>query len=291
MKILQILFALLLFCAFNSSFAQVNHPFPNKNGEWTMQEWGPEIDRIHKYYIQKDTLINTKVYSIISHQGDYFVRCALRTDSLKVYARNINDLKGNDYMPIDTNEYVLYDYGLMVGDRIKVANYFESAWITERIDTIEFEVREVDSVKINEKYRRRLKLFGGMNDQDWIDGIGSTISPIYQAFMTEFEVGFDLISYCEEGENIYGGYCKTDDVQNFTNPFKLSYNAKDKMLNINTVDNQLLIVKIINSMGRQVHSSTEHDNTQLDLSHLSKGYYIVCLRSGSSSYNQKIIIN
>jgi hypothetical protein len=212
MKNLQILFTLLLFCAFNCSFAQVKYPFPNKNGEWTVLHWGPEpeYNSTFKSFVEKDTVINNKAYSIIGHQDGAYVRCALRTDSLKVYALNIRGINGDDAEVCDTCEYVLYDYGLKVGDHFKVANYFEGSWTTEQPDIVEFEVWQVDSVKINEKYRRRLKLFGGMNDQDWIDGIGSSISPIYQAFMTEFENGFDLRCYRENGKRVFGYHCEPD---------------------------------------------------------------------------------
>lgn len=150
MKNLQILFLLLLFCAFNNSFAQVNHPFPNKNGEWTVLHWGPEPEYNTTFisFVEKDTVINNKAYSIIGHQDGIYVRCALRTDSLKVYAININASKNSNKASIDSNEYVLYDYGLKVGDHFKVANYFEYSWTPEdELDTVEFEVREVDSIK------------------------------------------------------------------------------------------------------------------------------------------------
>jgi len=290
-KKLLIAFAFLLFCLYYNGFAQLNYPFPNKDGEWYVLKWTPEPEYnfVFMSHVEKDTLINDKVYSILELCEDG-IRCALRSDSIKVYAVNINDLKGNDYVSINTNEYVLYDYSLKVGDYFEMINYDDRSWIP--IDTVVFEVLKVDSINIKGQYRKQLHLGGGKgNSQYWIEGIGSTISPIYQACLTEFEQGFDLNCYREKGKNIYGYYCEPDYVRTIENPIKANYNAYEKTLQLKVDGCLPVTVDIFDSMGRLVCSSSESPQSQLDLSFLSKGCFIIHLLCGKNSYSQKIIIN
>jgi hypothetical protein len=129
-----------------------------------------------------------------------------------------------------------------------------------------------------------------MNDQYWIEGIGSTISPLYQAFMTEFEESFRLKCYSENGVTLYG-YCKTNEVNSYTYAPEARYSAPEKMLILNGAENSTCTIAIFNTKGQLVCSSTEHANSQIDLSFLRKGIYVVALQSGEYSFSQKIMVN
>jgi hypothetical protein len=129
-----------------------------------------------------------------------------------------------------------------------------------------------------------------MNDQYWIEGIGSTISPLYQAFMTEFEESFRLKCYRENGVTLYG-YCKSNEVDSYTNAPEAHYSAPEKMLFLNGAENSTCTIAIFNTKGQFVCSSTELANTNIDLSFLGKGIYVVSLQSGEYSFSQKIIVN
>lgn len=157
MKKSQLLFLLLLLFAFNS-FAQLNHPFPNKDGEWVVGGGSPGGTWQFKSFVEKDTIINNKEYSIIN-AGEYYVRAAVRSDSTKVYALNINDSPDEVNWPFDSTEYVLYDYGLEVGDIFTIINFSEWAWIP--FDTVDFKVSTVDYIDVKGESRKRIGFRGG----------------------------------------------------------------------------------------------------------------------------------
>jgi hypothetical protein len=209
MKALNLFMLLLLLVG--NSFAQVKHPFPNKDGEWMVNEQGPSGMYYNNiFFVEKDTVISNKEYSIISHKYSRFSRCALRSEGVKVYARNIMNEWEMMYNPNDTNEYVLYDYGLKVGDKIQVPFYHIGNWERTTPESVTLTVNEIDSIKIGKEYRKRLTLNNYRGPHCWIDGIGSSIAPIYQLFMDVFEITYRLDCYLENGERVFGEGCEPD---------------------------------------------------------------------------------
>jgi len=285
--ILQLLFLFLFLFAVSSSYSQGKYPFPNKDGEWVVREMSPGLPWEYKVFVEKDTIINNLAYSILKVDKRY-VRAAVRSDSTKVYAVNINDVPDEVNWPFDSTEYVLYDYGLRVGDHFSMVNYYDYNW--EPIDTVDFEVTSVDYISVKGDQRKRIGLSKSLNYQYWIEGIGSTISPLYPAFLTEFEVGYQLDCYRENGKNIYNA-CGLDAVNSLQNQVESSFNSNEKILLLNAEGHLPITVTIFNSKGSLVCTSIESPQGQLDLSFLSKGCFIIHLLCGKNSYSQKIIIN
>ncbi|MFA9388461.1 MAG: T9SS type A sorting domain-containing protein [Prolixibacteraceae bacterium] len=270
-----ICFTLILALYPVSSYSQ----FPNKNGVWFIESHDPGGTYSFKCEFEKNTNINEVEYSIFS-MGPNENRCALRSDSLKVYAINL----------LDTvyEEFILYDFGLAIGDTFTVVQYFYNT--LEIIDTVKLHVQKIDSIKINGEFRKRIYLNNSLNSQIWIEGIGSSFSLLYQYCMTYFEENFSLVCYQENGKTIYGTSCIADDVKN--NRLNTTYfSYSNKVLHINNEFDTKVELTIFDCMGKNIYSITNYQQSEIDLSMLSAGYYIVTLKNSTNTEYIRITIN
>lgn len=154
MKKNLLLFLFLSISAF--TFSQSYRPFPTNQAMWK-EVWygGGGFPYPHPTYTMNgDTTISGQNYKKI-YFGSYYG--ALRESSKIIYF----------YPDTASQEYVLYDFNLTVGDTI--FHPFGGAYCAPSPDTIL--VTGTSSMLTNDGYHRVLSLNSGVN---WIEGIGST---------------------------------------------------------------------------------------------------------------------
>lgn len=95
----------------------------------------------------------------------------------KVYYRRIQD----------TNDRLLYDFDVEVGDTVNVNGYMP----------LQLKVEAIDSVLINDKYHKRFSLSGGFQIEQWIEGIGSLCGVLSSGAYFLMGMKYDLLCYYE----------------------------------------------------------------------------------------------
>lgn len=179
MKIKYLSFCLFIFTLSNiSSAIAQNYTFPIENGTWVNRlrtythdgspgsvvyttEW---IDEFSSSGV--DTIINSETYEkfdFTNSSGSSY-HGGMRHDSGKVF-----------FVPADsTNEYLLYDFTIGIGDSAYVLTQTGSEYPTSgSVPNYEITIETpqmIDSVIVNGTYRRRLYMWSGST---WIEGIGN----------------------------------------------------------------------------------------------------------------------
>ncbi len=135
-------------------------PFPSSNTVWSEYFKAPISTSLTSYYYRniladKDTTIGAKTYHQLfySHSDTVYSE-----NSSAVYNGGIREsVQQVFYLPKDsTNEYLLYDFTVQVGDTLKYDySVFSSLYELGKIDSLR--VSKVDSVLIIDgSYRKRI---------------------------------------------------------------------------------------------------------------------------------------
>lgn len=145
----------------NFLFAQTYIPLPDTNAKWvTVLYVSPNCMNYgcpYSYTFNGDTLINTIVYKKLLSTSSYSGAIRQDTNTQRVY-----------YVPKNySNEYLLYDFSINVGDTI--TSYVDPGVIVPCHNT----VFSIDSIYIGNKYRKRLRLSSDCWIGSWIEGVGS----------------------------------------------------------------------------------------------------------------------
>ena len=210
--------------------SQQNYPLIKDGGVWREARAAvntpPDPWWIHKhqYLMEGDTVFNNINYKKI-YSCDYSPAInnksffgGIRQDSLnKVFIYlDTGSVIESAFSLQPLTEYLLYDFSLNVGDTFNVVNSRDSILV----------LSSVDSVLINNNYRKRWH-FGG--DRTWLEGIGS--------------VGglFFPLQYCFEEDQMLT--CYEDSIINWLNP-ELAQNGIDCFsVGIKPIDTQVELSK------------------------------------------------
>ncbi|GAB4495024.1 MAG: hypothetical protein OHK0019_22960 [Saprospiraceae bacterium] len=171
----------MLLCGGFSLSAQTgNLPFPIENAYWKIQFGCVEVfDR--DAYTCEDTVLNgqtyTQLYTAFLFAGSGIIepRDCLRRDDQKVFFRE----------QLDTDELLLYDFGLTEGDTAKLARIVthfggNPSLMTELL----FKIEKRDSLLLPNGWRKRWKAKClnpndlGYAEEIWLEGVGSTFGPV-----------------------------------------------------------------------------------------------------------------
>lgn len=247
----------------------------------------------YQYTVQGDTIINTDNYKklymgpVIGFpylncfpqlpfiNGDGYVG-ALRQDTVakKVFF----------YPENDTLEYLLYDFGMQVGDTLKGYMNMTVGYAGPYV------VSGIDSVLIGSENHRTIIIDGLY----FIEGLGSSFgfleSPRY------FEAGSQLLCFSLNGDNLVGlpndcdmdltaiQYTKTATFSIYPNPATTEFTV---VVNNPT---QSLVVQLYNSLGQQVGSySAAGNQVSIARNNLPGGLYVVQLQLGSTVSRHKLL--
>lgn len=297
------LYLLLLLIGLNG-FSQSYTPFPMENASWIESYFGMQTKcGYSNFYTTGDTVINNLTYHKVTEYFHYTMsdfngncngalneghtyRGSYRNDSLnkKVFWISSNN----------TNEILLYDFNLQIGDTIPYNPTFGVAVVTD-----------IDSIQVNSIYHKRYKIdscqTGWYYDNNYIiEGIGSSRGLIY-GNNCPFEQFHDLVCF-----GINSNYVNLDpDPSSGTScsflatpmskkqsEIKLFPNPAHSEININLGTTILSSISIIDLSGRTLKEikTSGKSHVIIDINHLSKGCYIFQLVEESGSIQNVRII-
>jgi len=311
------LFGFILIIISVGLHAQTYYPFPTDTAQWSIGQYSsspsPSSWTNHESVIG-DTIINQLHYNKVYYNqledysiSEQFLKCFIREDTTKkVYVKYPF---GSQEFP-DTNEFVLYDFNLAVGDTFQTTCTFYQAPF---LGQIKFILDSIDSIITNTGFRKRYNYsfvsfmefnYFLPNNLYIIEGIGSNLGPFFNEFIqnyyTEFAWISELICFRDQQNYVIGGTncdivgINENQQQAFTvnaypNP------ASDKITfvyklpeNINNAS-----IKLYNAMGIpviEIPLLNEQNSISTEVSDLNQGIYFYKLCNEKQSYQGKSIL-
>jgi hypothetical protein len=221
-------------------------------------------------------------------------------------------------------EFLLYDFSLNLGDTVSVANFDEAendGFIRyvkfKRVETIGIDItnntfvtlHDNDSIFVlaNGEQRKRI-LMENISEtlfQSWIEGIGSSDGPFnhYNNFSFELFTIKRLLCFNENEECLYKqssfDYDEDDDcftnyypdnvVENNENDIMIYPNPTDDFINIENPSGSEYSIDIYNDKGQKLISQSSSGISNINISDLPCGLYIITINSNYKNYNFKLI--
>ena len=264
--------------------------FPDSNAIWSVYD--------QKYFVDGDSLFNATLYNKYYTTNDSVVASGafyalLREDTTtgKVFSISAGQ----------TQEQLLYDFSLQVGDTVSVYPisfpYYTGA--------VKVQVDAVDSLLLGNTYHKRLKITGyDQNtgyDEYWIEGIGSTMGifnsgitgvvvfdiyyPTLLCFERDGNLLYDNPDFADCYEDYPTGLTELEFIQNinvFPNPFSQTVTVEAGEI-INSI-------KIIDLEGKIIkHALIESQKKQLDMTGINQGVYFVIIESAKHKALKQIV--
>ena len=172
---------LLLISNVGLAYGQTNNQLVKENKSWTIVNHNPShgpncIWQTHEIRLSGDTIIEGREYKIVrqsefgNQPQNWAVVGFLREDQKrKVYFKNTSN----------ENEFLLYDFDISIGDTVNIFSPQINHYILEFEFFVDLQmiVVSIDSVKINEGLRKRIKLnpiCTSFEETYWIEGVGDT---------------------------------------------------------------------------------------------------------------------
>jgi len=290
-KYFTVFLSIFLFITVSQTQAQQYFPFPSEEASWHCLNWlyvPGEMNETYNYtYFQNgDTMINNIEYHKI-YNSDAYVG-ALREDENKQIFFFPNSVYINDnQFPNNTEEHLLYTF-----------NNLEAGMDIE-INGMNIYIQSIDSILLNDNYRKRYLVHGVMLDTEhWIEGIGSD-----KAFFSAYSFG--------EFENSLYTLCYTDTETYYINSpngqDSCHYQAPVGIDNINITENSFYPNPITNNLNIKTTNYPAHlylynvsgqlllqkeikqENTSVDFSSYPSGIYFIELKQNNNISRKKII--
>ena len=264
------------------SFAQLKHFLPDSNACFSVND--------NKYWFEGDTIIEDKYYKKVYLQ--YHDSIADFTKAT-YYAAVREDTIGEKLYCIQTYdgvERLLADFSLKKGEATEVWSFFPTVYANPR-PTYAY-VEEIDSVLINNEYRKRLKMgetyqYGG---EYWIEGIGSTYG-LFTPYVNEVDAGEATVLLCVEVNNVLYYQAPYFNTCYYSPPIGVGFNEVDSQhLKIypTIADNRLIVetdnldsfyrYEILNTQGLSIQKGILNTN-EINISDMVKGFYFLLLYS------------
>ncbi len=311
-----LLFAVSLSLINANGQTNVYHPFPDA-AYWRVDYHHNQTQQVFcsvryyfQYTIEADTLINSQVYKKIlrSFVQEDILSCAPpatlpaipSTGYVGALRDDPNANKAFIVLPNATEDSLLYDYGLVVGDTLKglISEYY----FNNNVVTI------VDSVEINGQYRKRWIFDNCSYPSDphfpyIIQGVGSSaglfdplctwtidftqryLACVVDSSGTLFDAEYSSSEGCELITGI-GPITRGISATIHPNPF-----SKETYLHTET-PLQNATLSIYNALGQLVQETSNINGQSVSISRegLSSAIHFVQLRDGKGSYVGKVLI-
>lgn len=203
MKKIRLSFFLALLIHSLIGYAQDYTPFPTDSASWKVttyiygdcNSWmGDNCQYSDKLIVKGDTTIDDKIYSKLylvegtNIQNRTYLGGLREDDTKKVFYRG--DMHFDNYvcdsLINDSTEILLYDFGLNIGDSIRNINFGCARESVYDIDSIEF------AGKLRKRYT--IQRQGAINDNYWIEGVGST-KGLFYPLLNWFEWDWELTCF------------------------------------------------------------------------------------------------
>ena len=291
--------------------AQDYHPIVEDGKQWNVlftYPWSPP-EPPHRYTdiykIEGDTLVDGVPYKVM-----YATRNEDLTGwNLWGFLRETEDGQVFSRRPSTSDEYLLYDFSMEVGDTICMCDYgfYECCMV----------VVEKGEILVNEEPRQQIVLeypFGNGEQEVWIEGIGSLYGIIDSGSLFLVGGSTDLLCYYEDGDLIWQNSYPSINSCYFVYPsqhgdlvispttltFESYYesqtihliNQTDNPVTISDIDiqpnNNMLIVYATFPQTLQPNQSTE---IEVELNAIGyKGYQTIYINITTSIGNKQVIV-
>lgn len=291
---------IIVTCISSIVYSQAYQPFPTSNAMWREQSYGFQCSCCadFQYTNDGDTIVNMNTYhkllkSGVRYQEDLMGGCTTNISEI------IHEFAGcfrNDSLnklvyyiaPFTSNETVLYDFNLTVGDTIPPSLLNENG-------TIVNVVANIDTVFLGGVYRKRFIIDSCFQQLYYIEGIGSTYGllsptrcPFEQVYTLQCFKSNSLPVYPDNTTN-----CSPATANNVSleiNQFSISPNPSSDALFINTNLNCYDIC-IMNSIGQLIlQKNMNSQSCVLDISHLPSGIFLITFSDQNKILHQESII-
>ena len=271
MKSLRLTFSLSLVLT-SISFSQ---SLPDSSAIWTIASisMGSYFQN-NTYSYETDTIINSLTYVTIFTTND-----SIYDPSNSNYYCAVREYEGRWFFVLkdQTNEYLLYDFNVNIGDTVIINN----PWTDGEKELIVF---NTDSLELTDKYYRTIDVgfYDGPSGQPniidrWIKGIGSTNGLFYSGFYI-CDIGYQLLCFHRNDTLIYldspDGTCGYILVgikpKTLSEEIEVSPNPVIDLLIIGSKDD--LVIKLYDNTGKYIFTT---NNKSIDISKLNAGIYFI----------------
>lgn len=269
-----------------TAFAQLHLPFPDSTGAWNIHtSYGtfpdPVITNDIRYYINGDTIIDGYTYNklyadsyALTDSAFSTLKGCFRTDSLKVYFRNVNFSPYEWGYDDDSVEVLFYDFGMLPGDSMLVADFYSYS-------AVYIHLQFIDTTVVAGIPLRRWNFWansGGTGfcsgGHTWIEGIGSENGFLPYSFC--FENSVTLCRF-HSNANDYPFYCGVPLGINENNPHDFTVFPNPASTEFTFLPYQLnRELKMVDVAGKLIMSKkiTESE-TILDVNNLPNGIFFL----------------
>jgi hypothetical protein len=233
--------------------------------------------RTHYINIQGDSIVNDISYKRIN--GHPFEQFLIREDRTKVYL-----------LDVFSQERILYDFSLDIGDTITQINMFgvEAEWF----------VQEIDSIEIEGIYRKQIHLshINNIISDTWIEGIGSTFGLVTPG-NSVIDAGTALLCVKRNLQNIYSNpdydtcyiYAADNKTSTDNSLITIYPNPVKEVLHLKS-DVELESYRIIDISGKLIKTGMLTQDYKIELSEIRAGFYIIVVNYHDDKYVAKVLI-
>jgi hypothetical protein len=270
----------------------VYHSFPDSNATWSEEEidgMGPCQPCKYQFRMAGDTIIDSIQYHKIYKENDSLFNSSnslyfggIREQSKKIYYRFLNC----------SHEVRLYDFSKSVGDTIQ--NLFTEFDLCNP-ETIYDSIISIDSILIGSNYRKVFNLSGA--NTTWIEGIGSTYGLLNEVeavptcscswYLVCFQQN-DTVKYLNP--NFSTCFPTITGIPNYIVKNYFNVYPNPVVDNITIESSQKATEEILNIQGQTILQQTvQQGKTDIDISGLAKGVYILRLCSNDKTEVARIV--
>lgn len=272
------------------TYGQDYFPLIEENKTWNVLSvaFQPPFDTSFStitYKATGDTIISSESYKNLFASSEespenWSLMCFMREDADKrVWLR----------MDSEDDEFLMYDFSIDVGDSVLVGIY----------EPVYLLVDSISEININQTVRNKYWLSCNMMpeySETWIEGIGSNKGICWSG--SAFVVGgwYWFLCMSENGELIYMNpnyescYLITDINEIEKSSLKVFPNPTINTLSIENIENiEIESISLLNVKG-QIIKQFDSNNTRLDISNISSGYYILKISHKNGVFTKKLIV-
>lgn len=271
----------LLSCLF--TFGQLDIPFADSNAFWTQTRYiptdpggtgGTPIQYVYSYvnFGTTDSIAGMKYYELFTTVDVDFPTGHYRIDSNKVYYRQDYATTWdteNQHGVYTNGEYLLYDFGIQIGDTFDLTQ-------NEQVILI-----SIDSIQIASNYYRRFNFDpytyqAPPNEYYWIEGVGSSVG--FYPYFNNFE-DFLIFECFSEDSIAYipaGSICGFVGLYESKQDFKVYPNPTNDFISIEIHSSSPIIGYIVNVEGKELmRFEISEKSNSIDVSSLNAGVYFI----------------
>ncbi len=281
--------------------SQTTYPLVKDGGIWregvvyniTMPD-GPHYNRM-QFVMQGDTMLLGRTYTKV-YLTNYD---SLNIDSMKYAGGMREDSQGRVYFVRDTSFYeefyifpqaytdqaemMLYDFSADVGDTVKIANDEDSTKV----------VASIDSVNVNGEMRKRINFQDPVQNEPWIEGIGS-MNGLFNPALYELEWDYSL--NCYEDANIFWtnpdltvSCFQVSMEENSQLEFRMYPNPASDVVQIETEKGKIKQLTLYDINGRVIlRRNVDNDRISLNTSDFDSGLYLIRLNGENGTGTRKL---